>query len=128
MALRGVEYEFGGRQIRILGCKFWEVSELSWQFLARFPAPMTGSLQGFVGTPTHACANRRLVGEKMDALISMQCMSESVGRCACLATMVFNEKKKTLPLFLVYRARAWLHGALTIKGKIEGKNGRTTSG
>ena len=57
----------------------WGRSELSWQFLARFPAPMTGSLQGFVGTPTHACANRRLVGEKMDALISKASVSLGAG-------------------------------------------------
>ena len=36
-------------------------------------------------------------------------MSKSVGRGACLATMVLMKKEEGFAAFLVYCARAWLH-------------------
>jgi len=38
-------------------------------------------------------------------------VSRSVGRGACLATMVLMKKEEDFNAFLVYCARAWLHGA-----------------
>jgi hypothetical protein len=37
--------------------------------------------------------------------------NKSVGRGACLATMVLMKKEEDVTAFLVYCARAWLHGA-----------------
>jgi len=42
-------------------------------------------------------------------------VSKGVGRCACLATMVSMKKGEDFTAFLVYCARAWLHGALVIE-------------
>ena len=63
-------------------------------------------------------------------------VSKSVGRCACLATMVLMKKEEDFTAFLVYCARACLHGAPSslfflffgIQEKIKRQNGRATSG
>jgi hypothetical protein len=55
-------------------------------------------------------------------------VSKSVGRGACLATMVLMKKEEDFTAFVVYCARAWLHGALVIQEKTKRQNGRATSG
>ena len=50
-------------------------------------------------------------------------MSESVGRCACLATIVFNEKRRLGRFFWLLIARA-VRGALVIKGQSQAERNK----